>query len=157
MIWVKGHTTLTPYQLLAPGSPSCKLQGGFLHFRRVQNPRFPEETTYEKRRDPHEAALRYAAMKAFNSANCRKSLSTSNEKLQTQQRWFLLRLKAVNNVLGHKGVLVDLERQTEQSSKEEERLNSVGGLMLLTAFTSNANNTCCRSGDTWYFVALHLF
>lgn len=29
-------------------------------------------------------------------------------------------------------------------------------MALLTAFTSNANKTCWRSGDTWYLVALDL-
>lgn len=49
--------------------------------------------------------------------------TTRNQK----PRRFLLRLKAVNNVFGHKGVLVDLRRQTDQSSKEEERADSAGG------------------------------
>lgn len=95
---------------------------------------------------------------------CNKGVSIGQrglKSLQTQQGRFLLRLEAVNNVLGHKGVLVDLKRETDESSKEEEGLNSAGGggggVMLLTGFTSNANKTCCRSGDTWYLVALHLF
>lgn len=55
-------------------------------------------------------------------------------------------------------MLVDLQRQTDQSSEEEEQLNSAGGrvVSMLTAFTSNANSTCCRSGDTWYLAALDL-
>lgn len=61
---------------------------------------------------------------------CNKGVSFGQrglKSLQTQQGRFLLRLKAVNNVLGHKGVLVDLKRETDESSKEEEGLNSAGG------------------------------
>lgn len=37
-----------PYQLLASGSPSSKLQGGVVHFRRSQRPRFPVEGKHER-------------------------------------------------------------------------------------------------------------
>lgn len=37
-----------PYQLLASGSPSSKLQGGVVHFRGSQRPRFPVEGKHER-------------------------------------------------------------------------------------------------------------
>lgn len=73
----------------------------------------------------------------------------------------LLCHKAVNNVLGHIGVLVDLQRHTASQlrkdnfwKKKRHREVAPGG--FLTGFTSKANNTCCMSGDTWYLAALDL-
>lgn len=42
---------------------------------------------------------------------------TENEK-KTQQKWVLLCHKAVNNVLGHVGVLIDLQRQNASQLKK---------------------------------------
>lgn len=44
---------MSPYQLLAFGSPSSKLEGSFMHFRGVQWPSFPVETQHTEEPMPH--------------------------------------------------------------------------------------------------------
>lgn len=96
-------------------------------------------------------------LSSHRSAADRKRRQT----MKRRRRWVLLCHKAVNNVLGHIGVLVDLRRQTASHSKKgtfcKNHTFGEGALgEFLTGFTSKANNTCCMSGDTWYLPALDL-
>lgn len=88
-----------------------------------------------------------------------------DDERQAQRRRSLLCHKAVNNVLGQIGVLVDLQRQSAwlqqrrccNVATEGRRSEVVVFFCLsLTGFTSKANSTCCRSGDTWYLDARDL-